>query len=90
MTIEWFRDLVIVIFGLVTTIAVLGLLVMAAIAFFKVKSVMDTAQKISGDVRDISTCIKEEVVKPIAQVAAVVQGIRQATSMFGQRKKKED
>lgn len=90
MTIEWFADLVIVIFGLVATVAVLVFLVIGIFAFVKVKSVMDTAQKISGDVRDISSCIKEEVVKPIAQMAAVIQGVRQATSMFGPKKRKED
>lgn len=90
MTIEWFRDLVIVIFGLVTTLAVLSLLVMAIIAFVKIKYIMNAAQKISGDVKDISACVKEEVVKPLAQVASVVQGIRQAAGMFGSRKKKED
>lgn len=92
MTIEWFRDLVIVIFGLGTTIAVLAFLVMGIIMFFKVRSIIDTAKRVSGDVEDISSCVKDEIVKPLAQAAAVVQGIRQAAGMFGAfgKKKKED
>jgi len=43
-------------------------------------------------VENISSCVEEEVAKPLAQVAAFVQGIRQAVGMVGRftKKKEED
>lgn len=83
MTIEWLRDLVIVIYGLGATVVVLALLVMGIMLFVRVKAILDSAKEVSKTVEDISHCVEQEVVRPLAQVASIVQGIRQAAGMFG-------
>ncbi len=92
MGIEWFRDLVVCIFGLGATVAVIILVVLAFILFIRIQPIIKSLKTTTRTVENISSCVEEEVVKPIAQVAAFVQGIRQAVSMVGRftRKKEED
>jgi len=40
-------------------------------------------------VENISSTVEEEVARPLAQVAAFGQGVRQAVNLVGQFKKKE-
>ena len=92
MGIEWFRDLVVCIFGLGATVAVIILVVLAFILFIRIQPILKSLKTTTRTVENISSCVEEEVVKPIAQVAAFVQGIRQAVGMVGRftRKKEED
>ena len=92
MGIEWFRDLVVCIFGLGAVIAVIILVVLAFILFIRIQPILKSLKTTTRTVENISTCVEEEVVKPIAQIAALVQGIRQAVGMVGRftRKKEED
>ena len=87
MTIEWFRDLVIIIYGLGATIAVIALLVMGIMLFVRIRYILDSVKEVSRTVKDISHCVEEEVARPLAQVASIVQGIRQVTGMFGGSKR---
>ena len=92
MDIEWFRDLVICIFGLGAAIAVIILAVLACILFAKIQPILKSVKKTTKTVENISDCVEEEVVKPLSQLAAFIQGIRGAVSMFGKfgRNKEED
>lgn len=92
MDIEWFRDLVICIFGLGATIAVVIFVVLAFIMFVKVQPILKSVKSTTRTVENISSCIEEEVVKPISGLAAFIQGIRQAAGMFGRfsKNKEED
>jgi len=91
VSIEWFRDLVICIFGLGATLVIIFLAVLALLVFLRVKPIIDSVKKTTKTVENISTCMEEEVAKPIAQLASFIQGIRQAVGMMGRfTKKKED
>ena len=92
MSIEWFRDLVVCIFGLGAAVAVIILAVLAFILFVKVQPILNSLKATTRTVENISSCVEEEVVKPLAQVAAFVQGIRQAVGMVSKftKKKEED
>ncbi len=92
MSIEWFRDLVVCIFGLGTMVAVIILAVLALILYIKIQPVIKSVKTTTKTVENISSCVEEEVVKPLAQVAAFVQGIRQAVGMVSKftKKKEED
>lgn len=92
MDIVWFRDLVICIFGLGAAIAVIILAVLALILFVRIQPIIKSVKTTTRTVENVSSCIEDEVVKPLAQVAAFVQGIRQAAGMFGRftKKKEED
>ena len=92
MGIEWFRDLVVCIFGLGVTVVVIFLAVLAFLLYRRLKPVLDALKATTKTVENLSSCVEIEVARPLAQVAAFVQGLRQAVSLAGRftKKKEED
>ena len=90
MSIEWFRDLVVCIFGLGATIAVIFIAVLAFLLYRRLVPVLDSLKATSKTMADLSSYA--EMVKPLAQVAALVQGIRQAVGLVSRftKRKGED
>lgn len=90
MSIEWFRDLVIAIAGLV----LIGVLILLAIISYslyrRARAILDSAKAVSKTIQDISDYAGGGVAKPLIQVVAIIQGIRQGVDTFGKlfRKKK--
>ena len=77
MDIAWFRDLVICIWGLIATLLLIFVAVIIFLLYTKVKTVLKSAQMTSATIHRISSTVEDEVVKPIAQVVSLIQGIRQ-------------
>ena len=92
MSIEWFRDLVVCIFGLGATVAVIFLAVLALLFYRRLRPVLDSLKATTKTVENLSSCVEVEVARPLSQVAAFVQGIRQALELVGRltKKKEED
>lgn len=82
MSIEWFRDLAICILGFGVTIVAIFIGLLAFLLYRKLKPILDSVKTTTKTVENISSCVKEEVSRPLAQLAAFVQGIRQAISLF--------
>ena len=92
MSIDWFRDLVISIFGLVATGALIFIAVLSYSLYRRARSILDSMKIVSKNVQGISSFVTDEVAKPLIQVVAFVQGIRQginAISKLFKRKKGE-
>lgn len=90
MNIEWFRDLVLCIFGLGATVAAIILVVLAFLLYFKIRPILDSIKATSRTVANITSSVEEEVAKPLAQIMAFVQGIRQAIGLVSRFTKKEE
>ncbi|MBA7666837.1 hypothetical protein ES703_74919 [subsurface metagenome] len=69
MDISWFRDLAIIILMLVATGVLITVTVLAFSLYRRGKHILDS-------VKDILDSVKA-VVKPLVQIAAIIQGIRQ-------------
>jgi len=82
VSIEWFRDLAIVILGFGVTIAVILISILAFMLYHKLKPILDSVRSTAKRVENISTTVEEEVSRPLAQLAAFVQGVRQAVGLF--------
>lgn len=82
MGIDWFRDLVICIAGLVLTGVLIFITVMAYSLYKRAKSTLDSTEAIIASVQEISSYVQAEVAKPLVQVMALVQGIRQGVDTF--------
>jgi len=80
--IEWFRDLAIVILGFGITIVVISVGVLAFLLYRKLKPILDSVKSTAKRVENISTTVEEEVSRPLAQLAAFVQGVRQVVGLF--------
>ncbi len=83
MSIEWFRDLAVCIFGLGATIVIIFIGVLAFLLYRKLRPILDSVKATTKTVENISSCVEEEVSRPLAQLAAFIQGIRQAVSLVG-------
>lgn len=89
MSIEWFRDLAIVILGLGATVVLIFIGVLAFLLYRKFRPILNSLKATTKTVENISSTVEEEVSRPLAQVAAFVQGISQVVSLvsrFSRRK----
>lgn len=89
MSIEWFRDLVLIIFGLGATASLVFLAVLAYLCYRRLGPVMDSLKKTAKTMENISSAVEEEVAGPLAKVIAFVQGIRQAIGLVRRFTEKE-
>jgi Na+-transporting methylmalonyl-CoA/oxaloacetate decarboxylase gamma subunit len=80
--IDWFRDLAIVVLGFGVTLVVIVIGILAVMMYCKLKPVLNSAKSTAKRVENISATIEEEVSRPLAQLAAFIQGIRQAAGFF--------
>jgi len=90
MDIGWFRDLVICIFGLVTTIVVIFIGVLAYLLFSKIKPVLNSMRATSATLQEITSTVKDEVVKPVVQFATLIRGITQGIDLVSRFFKREE
>jgi len=91
VSIEWFRDLAIVILGLGVTVVVIFIGILVFMAYRKVKPILDAAKATAKRIDNVSACVEEEIARPLANLAGFVQGMRHACNLFGgfSRRKKE-
>ncbi|MFC1966629.1 hypothetical protein ACFLVW_02080 [Chloroflexota bacterium] len=90
MSIDWFRDLVISIFGVVATGVSIFIAVLAYSLYRRIKPVLKSLKKSAKTIQTLSSYTENEVVKPLIQMATVIQGVRQginAVSKIFQKKK---
>ncbi len=77
MSIEWLRDLIIFISGLV----LIGWLVFVAVLLYslyrRTRHILDSIRVTSRAIQGISSYVGDEVVKPVLQIVTLIQGIRQ-------------
>jgi hypothetical protein len=95
MTIEGFRDLTIIIYGLMwAVVGLVGIIlliivgIMAIALFRRLKIILDSLQVASSNIQEISTMAKEQIAKPIMQVGSVFQGITRWMEVIGEFFKK--
>ena len=97
MEIAWFRDLTIVILGVVAIIAIIFLAVVVYVIYKKIKRILDSAESVSvsakgivADVKESIDSIKEEAMSPMIQLMSIVQGVRQGMDVFNKFFKKDE
>jgi len=77
MDIGWFRDLIICISGVVVTGVVIFVGVISYSFYHRTRAVLDSIEATSRTAQGILAAVRDEVVIPVTQLAAFVQGIRQ-------------
>jgi hypothetical protein len=88
VSIAWFRDLVICIWGLGATIAVIIIVVLAIVLYLKVRPIIKSVRNVTSTFENISSLLEEDVLGPLAQIFSFVQGFRMAVG-WARSKKKE-
>jgi len=77
MEIEWFRDLVISIVGLVTIGVLIFISVLCYLLYRKINPMLESAKSSFMAMQDISTYFRDKISKPLIDVTAIVRGILQ-------------
>jgi hypothetical protein len=91
VSIEWFRDLVIIIWGLGSTVVILSMGVLAILFYRRIRPALDSLKATTKTVEDITSVVEENVAGPLSKVVAFIQGLRQAASLVSQfRNKREE
>ena len=90
MSIDWFRDLVICIFGLVAAGALIFIAVLSFLLYRRVRVILDSVKATSKTIQGLSSYVGDEVVKPVIEVAAIIQGIRQGIDTISRFFKKKE
>lgn len=89
MSIEWFRDLVISIFGVGATLVIILIGVLAFLLYRRLRPILNSVKSTTKTIENISSCVEEEVSRPLARLAAFFQGISQAISLFNKFSKRK-
>ena len=89
MDIAWFRDLVICILGLVVTVVAIIAAVLACLLYNKTRAVLNSLEATSENIHQVSSAVRDEVVKPVVQVASLIGGVSQGISMVSRFFKNE-
>ena len=90
MSIEWFRDLVVSIFGVGATIVIILIGVLAILLYRKLKPILNSLKAVTKTVENISSTVEEEVSRPLARLATFIQGISQAVSFVGKFSRRKE
>jgi hypothetical protein len=90
MDIAWFRDLVICISGLVVTLVVIFLAVLAYLLYSKARSLMDSIKATSATLNEITSAVRDEIVRPVLQWASLIRGVLQGIDLVSRFFKKEE
>ena len=90
MGIDWFRDLVICIFGLVGAGVFIFIAVIVYKLYCRVQAILNSAKTTSKKIQECTSYAGDEVVKPLIQVVATIQGVRQGIEAVSKFFKKQE
>lgn len=82
MDLAWWRDLVIVVWGLITAAAAVCICVLAVLLYRRLVPLVEDADIVVGKVGDVVDYAKEEFISPVAQFASAAQGIVQGITLI--------
>ena len=83
MELSSWRDIILVIWGLVATVAMVFISVILFLFYRKMVTVLDSTDLVVNKVSKIVDYIDTEVVRPFSRFGTMFQGIMQGISMFG-------
>jgi hypothetical protein len=89
MSIDWFRDLIISISGIVLIVLLILVAVLSYSLYRRAKSILDSVKTTARSIQGISSYVGDEVVKPVTQVVALIQGVRQGIDAISKLFKKQ-
>lgn len=90
MSLAELRDLFIVIFAILGIGATLFLSIMAFLVFRRIRAILDSGRATVGNIRDITATVSENIVKPLASIASVLQGVAKVLEfILGPLRRKE-
>ena len=90
MGIDWYRDLIICISGLVVTVVLIFIAVLSYLFYRRTRTLLDSMQARAAAMQGIPSYILDELVQPLIQLVTLIQGIRQGIEAITKFFKKEE
>ncbi len=90
MDISWWRDLVIVIWGVVATVAVVIVAIVMFLLYRKISTIMDSMDYVLAKTSGIIDYAEQEVLKPVIQLGTIVQGFVSSAGFFANLFKRKE
>jgi len=90
MSIEWYRDLIISISGVVLIVVLIFTTTLSYLLYRRVKVILDSTKTVSRTVQGVTSYVGDEVVKPLVQVVTIIQGIRRGIDAVSKIFKKKE
>jgi len=90
MDLSWWRDLVIVIWGLITSIAAVCICIVVFLLYKKLVPLIEDADIVVGKVGDAVDYTRQEVISPIVQFTSAILGVAQAITLVADIFKKKE
>ena len=91
MDLSSWRDIILIIWGLVATIAIVFISVIMFLFYRRTISLLDSMDIMVSRVSEIVDYAEKEIVRPVKQIGSMFQGIAQGIGVFSSLfRKKED
>ena len=87
MTLAELADLFFIIFAVVYIGAAIFFVVISFLIFRRIRDILDSSQTIAANIRIITSAITEDLIKPLASIASVLQGISKVLDFISDRRK---
>jgi hypothetical protein len=87
MSLAELRDLFIIIFAVLGIGATIFFTVIAFLIFRKILAILNSGKTIAGNIRSITSAVSQDLVKPLASIASVAQGIAKVLDFVSDRRK---
>jgi hypothetical protein len=75
MDIAWFRDLVIVVCGIMSFLVLAAILIMMVALFRRFSGIMDSLKVTAKNIEELSISARNEIISPLARIGAIIKGI---------------
>jgi len=75
MSLAELRDLFIVIFSIAGVAATIFISIIAFLVYRRIRAILDSAKTTVTNIREVTSVMSENVAKPLANIASVLQGI---------------
>lgn len=90
MEISIWRDVILIVWGLVATAAMVFISVILYLFYRKTVTLLDSTDVLIARVSDMAEYVNAEVVVPVSRFSTMIQGIIQGISIFSSVFKKEE
>jgi hypothetical protein len=87
MSLAELRDLFIIIFAVLGIGATVFFTVIAFLILRRVLAILNSGRMIAGNIRSITSAVSQDLVKPLASIASVAQGVAKVLEFFSDRRK---
>ena len=89
MEIAVLKDWVIFIYGFLGIVAIVIFITLLIIIYRKATPILDAAKATIDNLRDTSSSIAEDVIRPVAKIQAFISGVRKAAGFIAEFRGKE-